>query len=268
MIHLFKKKESERNFKVYALSDKGKVYSHNEDNLYLAGETKEAKISIGTKAYEYSRSQILFAVSDGVGGGSCGELASLLCVEGIKSEQAQLLNAEKNQIKEAIVELCGQLNRKICEHEDCSEDTGATLALLLFSHGNFYAANVGDSRIYRFSNGDLHRLSKDHTRQQQMIDMGVLSDENNKRQYNQLLQCLGMRDEDVFIEPHIEVVGYHEKDCYLLCSDGLTDMVSEKEIEGILRTEVRENRVEQLYQKAMEAGGKDNITMILIDVGV
>lgn len=266
MIHLLKKQEDKRIFKVYALSDKGKVYSHNEDNLYLAGKTKKSKISVGAKVYEYNRRQILFAVSDGIGGGACGELASLLCVEGMKKCEKELLNTGKGKIEEAITELCRKLNRDICGHEDFSEDTGATLALLLFSHGDFYAANVGDSRIYRYSNGFLHRLSKDHTRQQQMIDMGIIDGKDEKRQYNHLLQCLGMPENEILIEPHIEVVEYHAKDCYLLCSDGLTDMVSEKEIEKTFQTEPRENCVSCLYQKAMNAGGKDNITIIRVDV--
>lgn len=266
MISIFKKKEAKWIFKACVLSDKGKVYTHNEDNFCLAGEIKEAKLSVKAKKYAYIRNQLLFAVSDGVGGGAYGELASLLCVEGIKNEQEQLLNTGKEKMNETIVELCQTLNRKICEHEDFSKDTGATLALLVFSHGCFYAANVGDSRIYRYSNGVLQRLSKDHTRQQQMIDMGIITNDNAKRQYNQLLQCLGMSEEEILIEPHIEAGEFHKMDSFLICSDGLTDMVSEKDIEFILQTQKGESCVNQLYQKAMEAGGKDNITIIRIDI--
>ena len=130
-------------------------------------------------------------------------------------------------------------------------------------------ANVGDSRIYRFRNRTLTQISMDHSKVQRMISMGLLTPEQARKDPSRhvITQYLGMSPE-VRVSPYIVTDQSLQKgDIYLLCSDGLTDMVEDTQIEAILQKEKKlSDAVKALFEEAMKNGGRDNTTIILVHI--
>ena len=138
--------------------------------------------------------------------------------------------------------------------EFCTEHMGSTMVALCFSNHYVYACNLGDSRAYRLRNGELLQLSKDHV-EKNMTPQGKKAP---------LTQHLGIDPEEYMIEPHIAKGELKRDDQYLLCSDGLTDMLTNLEIDQIMSEAFSaEECVQNLVDAALEKGGKDNVTAIV-----
>ena len=131
---------------------------------------------------------------------------------------------------------------------------GTTAAFLKFSSRKIYLCNVGDSKIFQLTDGTLQQISHDH----------VAASVFGKKP--PLLQNLGIPESELIISPYVAAGEYHSGDTYLLCSDGLTDMLTMPEIEKLLREKTGASAAEQLLEQALERGGKDNITLILIHI--
>jgi protein phosphatase len=131
---------------------------------------------------------------------------------------------------------------------------GTTAAMLLFSKHNITLCNIGDSRIFRISENEMFQVSMDHV---SIAPFG-------KKPF--LSQNLGIPPEEVVIEPYFSSGDYFNGDKYLICSDGLTDMVSENEICQIICSNSINDSTNLLLQKALENGGRDNVTIILLEV--
>jgi protein phosphatase len=149
-----------------------------------------------------------------------------------------------------------QLNAAVVarQRELCTERMGTTMAAFCFSHGYVYVCNLGDSRAYRLREGEFMQLSADHVEKR----------EGQTKKKAPLTQHLGIAPEEFLIEPYIAKGEIKSGDQYLLCSDGLTDMLSNLEIDEIMTgTDTAESCVQKLVDAALKKGGRDNVTAIV-----
>lgn len=237
----------------YATSDVGKVRELNED--YFSVSYPEDAIQ-------------LFVLADGMGGYNGGEIASQLAVNSVKNYISSNFENAK-QTREELLELVKSAsqyaNMVVYEKSQSSEELkkmGTTLDICLIYQGKAYIAHIGDSRIYRYRKGFFRKLTKDHTYVQELVDVGKITKEEsiNHPEKNMLMKALGVAP---FIEPDVMIKGFMKDDIYLMCSDGLTNMVSEDNIRKI----IDENPVDStklLVQAANDGGGVDNVTAIII----
>ena len=262
---------------VFVLSDVGRVRQHNEDDCLVLPE------------------QQVYVVADGMGGHACGEVASRISVESIAEfyadpERCENLRQTHKALKEAqdagenddepdsalssfhqyrlrtAVEFG---NRQIFAHASRDprfNDMGTTVVSIAFSGSRVYCAYVGDSRVYRLRGDTLDQLTEDHSLANEFIRLGVLKPEDlpSFPYKNVIVRALGLQEE-------VEVDSFYRTakpgDRFLLCSDGLTDLVSDPEMANILK-EIKgaKGAAEALVADALELGGVDNVTVMIVDV--
>lgn len=244
----------------------GKVRRNNEDNFYLNGYIR-SDISQCEASYQWSGKTIRFlaAVADGMGGEDRGETASLIAVE-------RLAPCDLAKLPDAAIDCIQEANRKICteiEHNG-GKRMGSTLAALYIDQGQAVCCNIGDSRVYHLRDGVFTQLSVDHNRAWSMVEMGVLTREQAAQHpsRHELTQHLGIFEDEFMIEPAFSApVSLQEGDRFLLCSDGLTDMVSENQLSELLsESGSPEEQVSKLIQLALDRGGRDNITALVVQL--
>ncbi|NQU64225.1 MAG: Stp1/IreP family PP2C-type Ser/Thr phosphatase [SAR324 cluster bacterium] len=235
-------------------SDIGRVRQTNEDSYLIEPETG------------------LFIVSDGMGGHRGGELASSFVTSDlsvtIDTELNKLRSSKPRAIRRIIQRAIYQHNKQV-QMEGQSEagykDMGATVVLALIRSGRVTIANLGDSRLYRYRNGTLIQISRDHSIIAELIEKGKLLPEHAENHDDEgiITQYMGMEDKAV---PHIKSFLLKKNDRLLLCTDGLTDMLTDSQIQDVLRTQPDADiAAKQLVKLANDAGGMDNITVLLID---
>lgn len=245
-----------------SLTDPGRVRDHNEDCI-------EARPEIG-----------LYVLADGMGGYNAGEVASgmatSLIADGMQ-EQWQLREVEKlgreeakKLARDAIAEHVARANAAIFNtsqnNPECA-GMGTTLVVCLF-YDNFVAVgHIGDSRLYRLRGEAMEQVTRDHSLLQEQLDSGLITPEEAKLSQNKNLvtRALGI---DPSVETEIHVHETQPDDIYLLCSDGLSDMMEDEEIRLTMLT-LKSNptlTVQQLVQAANDNGGRDNISAMLIRV--
>ena len=162
-------------------------------------------------------------------------------------------------------------NNVICEEiRKIRKRSGATLTTLLLTDDDRASiANIGDSRCYLYRDNCLVQLSEDHTAVQRMITLGVIDPAQAKThpERHRLTQHLGIFPDELVIQPHTACLSVKADDRFLLCSDGLTDMLEDAEIREILYSqEGTQTCAAALYHQAMQHGGKDNISVILVKI--
>lgn len=246
----------------------GKVRLKNEDNFYINKMYRE-DVGENIKAAEDQviRNHYTYAVCDGMGGESYGEMASL--------DALKVLREYDNQnIRENIYQYINVANEAVCSISNSRRvgTTGTTLAMFVSDGITADLLNIGDSRIYIFRNGLLEKCSKDHTQAQDLIDAGVMSeaDARKSKQSHILTQHLGIPEDEFIVEPHIcSNVKLVKDDIFLLCSDGLTDMITISDIREIIKVNCEKTPkdiVSRLIKCALDNGGKDNVTAIIVKV--
>lgn len=244
----------------------GRVRSNNEDNYYLCGHWRQ-DVSANESACWLTADDHCFlaAAADGMGGEASGELASLFAVESLSP-------CPFDEIHDAAAASIQQANRRICGEirKNGGKRMGSTLAALYIDDGRAVSVNIGDSRCYLFRGSTLTQLSTDHNSVQQLIALGALTPEEAARHpsRHKLTQHLGIFEEELVLEPAFsEPILLQPNDLFLLCSDGLTDMLPEEVfIERLAQGgDVRE-LADSLVWMALEKGGRDNITVLLIRV--
>jgi serine/threonine protein phosphatase PrpC len=203
----------------------------------------------------------LFAVADGMGGARAGEVASKVAVEKLGSSGDFDGSPEKH-----LAEVTKEANREIyrmAQDDSALAGMGTTLTAALVTGREVAIGHVGDSRVYRFRDGELERLTQDHSLVEEFVRQGKLTPEEaeNHPQRSIITRALGP-------EPEVEVETYtfagRDGDVYLLCSDGLTGMVPEQRIAEVLRdAKSLDAAAHQLVEEANDNGGKDNITVLL-----
>jgi protein phosphatase len=251
------------------VNDKGRIRGNNEDNFYLNGiYMHRTEMNEGIfQAANNEDSVQLYAVCDGMGGADCGEEASHRAVKELfvhRQEHAQL-NDTKN-LTMFLRKISDRINQ---EADQRGQKSGTTIAMMLFKAGEVLFANVGDSRIYRFRNQKLSQISLDHSKVQRMISMGVLTPEQAKKDPSRhvITQYLGMPS-DVKVSPYIvSEKQIQDGDLYILCSDGLTDMVENEQIEALLKEKNKpQEAAPALVKMALNHGGRDNVTVMVLRV--
>ena len=239
--------------KAFATSDVGKAREINEDYFYISFPDDPVQ---------------LFILADGMGGYNGGEIASKLAVTTAKNYI--LSNYEKSkENKEMLLDLVKNSSQyanmvvyeKAKENADLSK-MGTTLDVCLIYQNKAFISHIGDSRIYRMRKDFFRKLTKDHSYVQKLLDEGKITEEESKNhpKKNMLMKALGCTP---FIEPDAMIKGFIKGDILLMCSDGLTNMVSEDEIQQIIKENPTDS-TKLLVQKANDLGGKDNITAIII----
>ena len=233
-------------------SDKGLVRENNEDRIGF-----DADLAIAVLA-------------DGMGGLNAGEVASSVTVETIVRELRGCVEIDEDSVEEAILEANAQVLERSSKRAE-SGGMGTTVVVwALTSAGQCFIAHVGDSRAYRLRSGVLKALTSDHSVVQQMLDEGEISETEARVAPNRniITRAVGL-ETGVEVDVHSWVHG--DGDVFLLCSDGLTDMLSDPEIEALLldhMDEAGEGDLEMvadaLVEAANGAGGHDNVSVLLI----
>jgi protein phosphatase len=245
-----------------SLTDPGRIRDHNEDCI-------ESRPQIG-----------LYVLADGMGGYNAGEVASGMAtsliadgveeawrareVDRLSRDDAKAL-AEK-LLREQITRANGAIYTTSQNNPECA-GMGTTLVVCLFYDNFVTVAHIGDSRLYRLRGEAMDQVTRDHSLLQEQLDSGLITPEEAKLSQNKNLvtRALGI---DPTVEPEIHVHETQVDDIYLLCSDGLSDMVEDEEIRLTLIT-LKSNpslTVQQLIQSANDNGGRDNISAMLVRV--
>ena len=233
----------------FYMTDAGKVRTHNEDNVTI----------ISNKNNEF-----VLAVADGMGGHKAGEVASNIAIEHItESFEALGTLGKKEDAIEWLHNIVKEINNKIftytSEHPE-SKGMGTTLVIALKTDDYILYGNIGDSSGYVKKNKKLHKVTKDHTLVNLLVSTGELTPEQAKfhPRKNLLTRALGANDP---IEIDIFDIDNNVSSLFL-CSDGLTNMVSDDQIEKILNSKASiEEQVEKLIKKSNIRGGTDNISI-------
>lgn len=230
--------------RVGAKTDIGKLREVNEDSYGYHGR--------------------LFVLADGMGGHQAGEIASAIAVETVLA--ADLVGARPAaRLHQAILEANQAILAEVQKHPEHT-GMGTTINVLYLDTTQAYIANVGDSRIYRLSGGRLNQLTADDSLVAQLVKNGSITEEEAKvhPRRNVLIQALGMEGN---LEFEVTTVGIAPGDKFLLCSDGLTGMLDEKTIAAYLAEDIAPQLIaEQLVEAANKAGGRDNITVIVVEI--
>ena len=213
----------------------------------------------------------MFVVADGMGGHAAGEVASRMVREHFSARQADPEGSPTvEEARELLRGIIAGVNRAIVsDSRDNPARSGmgtTATALLLLPEGNYVIGHVGDSRAYVLRDGELCRLTEDHTYVQQLVNRGRLTDEQARLHPRSSLLTRALGTEDA-VEIDLYDGSFQPGDRFVISSDGLTGMISEDELGSVVRLEVEpEKLVERLIEAANQAGGSDNITVIVVDI--
>jgi PPM family protein phosphatase len=256
----------------------GKVRESNEDNFLIARAGRSLQTlmtSLQNKPpQQFDEVGYAMVVADGVGGASAGEIASSSALATLVNLVLQtpdwILRADEHTASEIMKRLQDrflEVNRVIIAQARKSprlSGMGTTLTVAWSIGQTLFIGHVGDSRAYLLRRGELHRLTKDQTMVQTLIDAGVLKpgDQVARQFRNVLMQAIGMEGQK--LEPEVQTAQLFDGDELLLCSDGLTDMVDDQTIANILgEKETATEACRALVDRALENGGKDNVTVVV-----
>lgn len=217
----------------------------------------------------------LFVLADGLGGYSAGEVASVMAISAVLDRLSSALDASKSSDApfapdEAIYDTVGEINATIYNaalNSAAFEGMATTLVIAWFLGNRLWIAHTGDSRLYRYRDGKLEQLTRDHSFSQELLDAGMVTEEEARLlpAKNLVTRALGASAD---IEPEIQDVDVQAGDMLLMCSDGLTEMVGAFEIAGLLSIgeDDTHETARRLVDLANESGGRDNISVVLVRV--
>jgi serine/threonine protein phosphatase PrpC len=245
--------------KLAAVTDPGKKRNHNEDSLLTLPEAG------------------IYVVADGVGGRACGEVASAICVESFR-DSAHLVSARvaayteastldtRNAVLATMDEVLQTASRRIYETAEAEGRAGmtTTVVALVVGNGTAFLAHVGDSRAYLVRDGELRQLTEDHSMVNELVRTGKMTYEEarSSRHRHVITRAVGLYPT---VQPSLAAVDLHPGDRLLLCSDGLSDVVAPELMLEEGASDDLEGAVATLLQAALDRGGPDNITVVLLD---
>ena len=231
--------------KVYALTDIGLMRALNEDACYVPAEGER-----------------FCAVADGMGGHNAGEVASAMAVEVFSRQMRGVENIDAEALRSAVVDANEAVFRKSLENASMS-GMGTTFSALAELEDGVAIAHVGDSRVYLIRDGRITQVTTDHTLVESMVRQGMITAREARvhPQRNMITRALGT-------EPEVDVdlieLERMPDDVFFLCSDGLSGYVEDEDILRILNGEGRwEEKLYELVDMALDAGGSDNITVMV-----
>lgn len=242
------RKGVEQTLKAVSITDVGKCRGHNEDSVFA--------ITSGGSA--------IAIVADGMGGHQAGEVASSMAIELIKKELTKKEDIEDliGLMKKAYINANSEIYNYAKENQKVM-GMGTTLVSAVVTDGKLIVANVGDSRAYEIKGRKINQITKDHSYVQSLIDSGMITKEQamNHPKKNYITRAMGTEESikaDIFVKDYIGQT-------VLLCSDGLSGLVTDKEIlDIVLKSENTEAAAKALVMSANEHGGTDNITVAII----
>ena len=265
--------------KTFGMTDKGRIRPANEDHFLIAELTKAMRIS--QTSLPDAKTQFgeehghLFLVADGMGGHRGGEYASALAIlaiqqftlntlkwffESNKQEAQRVLSAFQTALREADV----RVREEAADHQEL-KGMGTTVTMAYHLDAQLCVVHVGDSRAYLHRAGELHQLTRDHTFVADMVRSGAIQEEEaaQHRFRHVITNVVGGNEAGVKVEAHALEV--QAGDRLLLCSDGLTEMLTDDAITATLRTEPEpESACARLVAQANDAGGRDNVTVLIV----
>lgn len=209
----------------------------------------------------YDEKKAVYAVADGMGGHLAGEVASSMAIDAVRDmaqrERTPGISALKDMVRTAHEAIAAHAQA----HSECA-GMGTTLSVLWRGGNYVYIAHVGDSRIYRLREGNLERITQDHSLVEELVRARIITPEQARThpRRNVITRALGTQGEN---EPDLLVTDIQKGDLFLLCSDGLTSMVEDKAIEKTLCENSLERAADSLIEQALAAGGRDNVTVVL-----
>jgi protein phosphatase len=240
-----------------AASRVGNVRSNNEDMILAFDKYVRSDIHQTVLAPD-NLDRFVVAVADGMGGHNAGEVASEMVMQNLKfyvndlpkgmtsGELEEVMNEWLLSIHQTV-NLRGRSNKTMSE-------MGTTLVALLFYGNRYFWMNCGDSRLYRLRDGQLKQLTTDHS---------LVNEDGEKKHSNYITNCIGAGCDDVFMDMIEFTSDFHTGDVYVLCSDGLNDMVPDIIIERMLNEGADAN---DLCEEAIAAGGFDNVSVCVLRV--
>lgn len=236
----------------FSLTDTGRVRANNEDALAIVPEAG------------------LVVLADGMGGYNAGEVASALATEAVVARLGAPMPRQptgRNGLTQAVAEAIHAANRAVFDasrDDDDHRGMATTLVTGVFAGARLAIAHVGDSRVYRFRQGHLACLTRDHSLLQEQVDAGLISPELARlaQHKNLVTRAIGVAASvDFDVQEHVVQPG----DTYLFCSDGLNDMLTDAQMAAILRHHPPlEHAARALLDSANAAGGRDNISLVLV----
>lgn len=232
-------------------SDKGLIRKNNEDMFVVKPEAN------------------FCLVADGIGGAAAGELASRIFAESALKIFKDSKNRSEQEAIKNIQKVFLFANKKIFDHAAMNplhKGMGCTAEFLTFHTEGFVIGHIGDCRTYRYRGKKLKQLTRDHSLVQDQIDQGLITPDEarNHSLRNLILRAVGIEE-----SPALDLISgkIFTGDMFLLCSDGLTDMVDDDEIVQIISMNIElPDKVDKLVEAAKHSGGKDNITVVLSEV--
>lgn len=224
------------------ISKTGLVRQRNEDRFYAQGP--------------------LLIVADGMGGYTGGEYASTMVVDTIVEVVNEATEISTEVLENAILKANRMVYEKSQSYKEL-EGMGTTAVVAYVQEDTLYWAHVGDSRLYLYGQEGLHRMTKDHSMVQQLVEAGTITEDEviHHPNRNMLTRAIGVYET---VEVDTGVVEVHQNDRILLCSDGLSGYIEESKIEQVLSEENNESRaLEDLVHLVYDAGARDNVTIVL-----
>jgi serine/threonine protein phosphatase PrpC len=227
-----------------ARSDRGLIRGNNQDSVYAGPR--------------------LLAVADGMGGHAAGDVASKVVIHALEHLDDDAPSGDMLQSLRAAVFEGSEHLREVIRESPQLEGMGTTLTAILFAGGRLALCHVGDSRAYLVRDGEFHQITHDDTFVQTLIDDGRITAEeaNSHPQRSLLLRALNGQE----VEPDLSMREVRAGDRYMLCSDGLSGVVSEETLAEALKDPDPESTADRLIELALRSGGPDNITVIVADV--
>jgi serine/threonine protein phosphatase PrpC len=208
----------------------------------------------------------IFLVADGMGGHAAGEIASQIAASTV--EEVMLDSSSEFSVEDLLRLAVEKANLRVYETQRLKAEyrgMGSTLTALTFQDGRYYVAQVGDSRAYLFRKQALVQLTKDHSLVWPLYESGILTKDQISRhpQKNLITRSIGTHPQ---VEPDIQSGASFAGDIYLLCSDGLTDVLLDGDIQQILSSGVKDPAAlaEQFINAANAGGGPDNVTTVVV----
>lgn len=227
------------------VSDPGLIRDNNEDSVHAG--------------------QRLLAVADGMGGMPAGDVASEIMMSALVGLEEVPETAEPLAALHAAVEAGNRQIGEAAEADPAREGMGTTVTALLLSGGQFVLLHVGDSRAYLLRDGVLSQLTKDDTFVQSLVDRGMLTPDEARSHPRRSLVTQAVQGHQ--LEPAYSTLTPLVGDRFLLCSDGLSDIITDETIAECLVTQTdRQQCAEQLVKLALQAGAPDNVTVVIADI--
>ena len=236
---------------VVAMTHHGAKRSRNEDTILVGGWLRSTPMDVPQKFRLALNGPIICMVADGIGGHAAGHEASRLACQHLRAEASSLTSEQA--VAAAVIAAADQISEAALSNAEFW-GMGTTVAGLVMESDGAFWFNVGDSGVFRHRNGFLRQISSDD------IPLGEVAG----RRSNRITQCLGGGENDIPVSPHTGREQLEHASRYLICSDGLTDMLTMGEIEAELDLDDPVGTVSKLHAAAMNAGGVDNISIILV----